>query len=278
MLGEILLRAIEHDGIGGIEMLALDHGPGIANLTECIRDGHSTSGSPGTGLGAIARMADEFDIHSIRGKGTAVFTRVWARKLKSQVARPIEFGVVCLPKPGETECGDAWHVEWRNGHCAVLIADGLGHGPDASIASLEAVKVLQNNSQLNPGALIEIAHGALRATRGTAMAIAEITAQRRLRYASIGNIVALLRSASGDHHMVSLSGIVGQGFRKVQEFIYSWPADALLIMHSDGLATHWNLDQYPGLLARHPGLIAATLYRDFARGRDDVTVLVGRQR
>jgi hypothetical protein len=48
-------------------------------------------------------------------------------------------------------------------------------------------------------------------------------------------------------------------------------------MHSDGLSAHWSLDSYPGLRARHPALIAATLYRDLARERDDVTVLVARE-
>jgi hypothetical protein len=54
-------------------------------------------------------------------------------------------------------------------------------------------------------------------------------------------------------------------------------AGFLLVMHSDGLATHWNLDQYPGLVGRRPSLIAGVLYRDFARGRDDVTVVVAKK-
>jgi anti-sigma regulatory factor (Ser/Thr protein kinase) len=276
--GEILFRGIERDGVSGLEVLSLDRGPGMANVTECIRDGYSTSGSPGTGLGAVSRLSDEFDIHSIRGKGTALFVRLWSKKLPRQVRRrTIEFGVVCLPKPGETECGDAWHVEWRNNRCLILVADGLGHGPDAALASLEAVRVLKSHSHLNPSALIEFAHGALRVTRGAAMAIAEFGTRSQLNYAGIGNVTGLLRSPADDRHMVSLSGIVGHELRKVQEFGYPWPADSLLIMCTDGLATHWNLDQYPGLLMRHPGLIAGILYRDFARARDDVTVLVGRQ-
>jgi len=48
----------------------------------------------------------------------------------------------------------------------------------------------------------------------------------------------------------------------------------VLIQHTDGLGTHWDVDRYPGLLGRSPSLIAAVLYRDFNRGRDDVTVLV----
>ncbi len=48
-------------------------------------------------------------------------------------------------------------------------------------------------------------------------------------------------------------------------------------MHSDGLQTRWNLSTYPGLSRKHPTLIAAVLYRDYSRKRDDVTVVVLRQ-
>jgi hypothetical protein len=49
-------------------------------------------------------------------------------------------------------------------------------------------------------------------------------------------------------------------------------------MHSDGLMTRWKLDYLPGLAMKDPSLIAAVLFRDFARDLDDVTVVVARQR
>jgi hypothetical protein len=51
----------------------------------------------------------------------------------------------------------------------------------------------------------------------------------------------------------------------------------VLIMHTDGLTSHWSLEQSPGLGRRHPTIIAAVLYRDFSRHRDDVTVFVARE-
>ena len=47
-------------------------------------------------------------------------------------------------------------------------------------------------------------------------------------------------------------------------------------MHSDGVKTHWTLEDYPGLVRRHPGLVAGLLFRDFRRERDDATVIVAR--
>jgi hypothetical protein len=75
---------------------------------------------------------------------------------------------------------------------------------------------------------------------------------------------------------MSHNGTVGLQVRKIQEVSYPWPADAVLVMHSDGLQSHWRLGQYPGLAQRDAALIAGVLYRDFTRGRDDVSVVVQR--
>ena len=276
--GELLACAFDRDGVAVTELLALDQGPGIANIGESLRDGYSTAGSPGTGLGAIKRLSDEFDIYSAPDKGVALVARLWSRR-PAGGNRPasLEIGAVCLPQPGEVACGDAWAVEWRGGHCVILVADGLGHGPDAATAAMAAVNALRTHPQLAPAALIEFAHGALRSTRGAALAVADLDLAREIRYAGVGNIAGVALAPGGARHMVSYSGIVGHEARKIQEFVYPWSQETLLVMHSDGLATHWNLDQYPGLASRHPSLIAGVLYRDFTRGRDDVTVVVAKK-
>ncbi len=60
----------------------------------------------------------------------------------------------------------------------------------------------------------------------------------------------------------------------VQERAYPKSNEDIVILHSDGLQSQWNLSKYPGILRRSPSLIAAVIYRDFTRGRDDVTVVV----
>ena len=47
--------------------------------TRCLTDGYSTAGTPGTGLGAVRRLANEFDIYSAPGEGTIVMARFGAR-------------------------------------------------------------------------------------------------------------------------------------------------------------------------------------------------------
>jgi anti-sigma regulatory factor (Ser/Thr protein kinase) len=274
--GEIVVRPVIDRGIGGIELLALDKGSGIANLAESLRDGYSTAGSAGTGLGAIARLAAEFDVQTQPGKGTAVMARLWAGKLVDG-ADHIAIGAICKPMHGETRCGDGWGCEILADRCIVVLVDGLGHGTGAAAAAELAVASVRQHRAEAPAAMVEYAHDALRATRGAALAVAVIDwAQQSLRFCGIGNISAAVIAGDNLRHLVSYNGTAGHEARKIVEFTYPWSANALLIMHSDGLMTRWNLQAYPGLLQRDPSLIAGVLYRDFVRGRDDVTVLAAK--
>ena len=277
--GEIVVRPIVNRGIGGVELLALDKGPGIANLAESLRDGYSTAGSAGTGLGAIARLAAEFDIQTQPAKGTAVLARLWAGKLADKSEDHIVIGAICKPMRGETRCGDGWGCELLAERCILVLVDGLGHGTGAAAAAEVAVASVRQHRAKAPAEIVQHAHDALRATRGAALAVAEIDwAQQSLRFCGIGNICASIIAGDNLRHLVSYNGTAGHEARKIVEFTYPWSANALLIMHSDGLMTRWNLQAYPGLLQRHPSLIAGVLYRDFVRGRDDVTVLAAKMR
>jgi anti-sigma regulatory factor (Ser/Thr protein kinase) len=283
--GEVVLRPITNSRVG-VEALIVDKGPGIADIDRALRDGYSTAGTPGTGLGAVVRVADAFDIYSAVGAGTALLTRVWARIAGTGRDAPashrgasLATGTVCLPRSGETECGDAWAMGQNGDQVLLIVADGLGHGPEAAAASREAIRVFGKNLSLSPAEILSEIHAALRSTRGAAVAVAALDPKlQQIRYAGVGNIAASVVSATDTRSMVSHNGTVGHEVRKIQEFQYDWPAGALVIMQSDGLQTHWRLDRYPGLLARDPALIAGILYRDFSRGRDDVTVLAVRQR
>lgn len=278
--GEILLRATA--GEYSIEIVALDRGPGMANVGQCLRDGFSTAGTPGTGLGAIKRLSTFFDIHSVQKLGTALLARLEPDKNRREPASNrnyLENGVVHLPKAGEQISGDSWAAENQLDKNLILVADGLGYGVLAAEASREAVRVFQENAKLGPKAILEKAHPALKNTRGAAAAIAQIDrTQQTVRFAGVGNISGVIFTSSQTRSMVSYNGTIGHMMRKVEEFVYPWSQNSLLIMHSDGLATQWDLNRYPGLATRHPALIAAVLYRDFKRTRDDVTVIVAKVR
>jgi anti-sigma regulatory factor (Ser/Thr protein kinase) len=255
----------------GIEILAIDRAPGMSDVNKCMVDGFSTSGTPGTGLGAVRRLSTEFDIFSSRPGGTVTMSRV----LKSPIVT--SYGVVCVPVSGETLNGDNWGFTEDDNSFAVLLADGLGHGPLAAKASDEAVRIFDQDSFRQPGAVVDAAHAALRTTRGAAIAVARCTiGDRKIRYAGVGNITGSIIAGTESRGLFSHNGTVGLQIRKIQEFDYDWALGSLLIMHSDGLQSRWDLSSYPGLAQRHPAVIAAVLYRDFHRERDDVTVAVVR--
>lgn len=277
--GEVLLRPLSRGGNPGLEILALDKGPGMADVARCLRDGYSTGGgTPGTGLGAVQRQASFFDLYSLPGRGTAVLAQFGPEAFFAPAApQELITGVVSVPKAGEHVCGDAWGVSTLPGRAAIFMADGLGHGPYAAEASFLARNVFLENASHNPVDLVQRIHGALRPTRGAAGALLVVQkAERRLFFVGVGNISAMVSSPRGHQSFPSVNGTLGHEMRKSMEFSYAWPETGLLIMHSDGLTTHWDLTSYPGLSSRHPSLVAGILYRDFARGRDDVTVLVAR--
>lgn len=273
--GELLIRWFEHIGIAGIEVLSLDKGPGIADVARALGDGYSTAGSPGSGLGAVQRAAEEFDLYSRVGQGTAAVVRVWSQPppVSPQVGA---LGVVHQAKPGETICGDQWTVRWFADGWTCAMADGLGHGISAAAAAQPAIAAVQQaQGKRSTRDLLRAAHEATKATRGAAFAVAVLDTQtNRVQFSGVGNISAMVLNGAERRHLVSHNGILGHACRTVTECSQPWHKHAVLLLHSDGIMSHWDLARYPSLLSRDPSLIAGILYRDFTRDRDDATVIV----
>ncbi|HEX7708907.1 MAG TPA: SpoIIE family protein phosphatase [Thermoanaerobaculia bacterium] len=272
-----------HGGGEDLDICATDSGPGAADMSAWMRDGFSSAGTSGTGLGAVRRLASQFDVHSVPRRGTVVFARLSAPR---DVATPGATPAVDLSRAGaawrpmnlDDLCGDACGVFEKGDEIVCVVADGLGHGVAAGEASRTAVATIAQAGLVEPVRLLERAHVALKPTRGAAVAVAVIRPRdRELRFAGIGNISASIKTGSDSKSLVSVSGIVGHQVRAYQEFRYEWQPDSMLIMHSDGLTSRWTFDQLGGLATRHPATIAAALGRDFARERDDRCVLVVRE-
>ena len=180
---------------------------------------------------------------------------------------------------GETECGDAWLFQESARSARLTMADGLGHGPAAATAARLAIETASQNSSQPIVPLMERIHAALKPTRGAAVSIAEIDTEAKVvRYIGVGNISgAIVTDSLPLRRMVSIPGTAGHQVHKFMEYSYPWDPQSHLLMHSDGLQTHWSFDGYPGLMERHPTLIAGAFYRDYSRGRDDVTVALARE-
>jgi anti-sigma regulatory factor (Ser/Thr protein kinase) len=275
--GQIVLRLLADEAHAGIEILSLDSGPGFSDIGKRVADGYSSAGTPGNGIGAVKRMSSEFDIYSSPGLGTAILARV-SRELPQESRSPgFEFGVVSVPIGGEEKCGDSWGVFQDENRALFAVVDGLGHGAIAAEAGDEAVRVFHDHTSDSSVDIVSRTHLALRSTRGAVMAITEAQLDGvDVEFTGVGNISGSIFDGASVQRMISVNGTLGLA-AKPRAFSYSWDPDGVLIMHSDGLHSRWQLDKFPALLRRHPSIIAGFLYQHYCRGRDDVTVLVARR-
>jgi anti-sigma regulatory factor (Ser/Thr protein kinase) len=268
--GELHLRVLPRSNGAGIEMLAIDRAKGF-DLHACLADGFSTGGTQGIGLGAVSRQTEVFDVYA-DSRGAVLLTRLYPRTDKAPDRR---IGVSQHSLHHDPACGDVWHLAFDGPRISALVIDGLGHGEEAERAARAGEKAYALMPFASPLLLLEDIHQAMTGTRGGALAIAQFDGTGdALKFVGIGNIGACLIAPDKSRGLASHPGIVGGQYRKAQPFDYAQVNGQLLIMYSDGLQSRWNLQDYPGLVHRHPAVIAAILHRDFCRGRDDVTVLV----
>ncbi|MEV5321034.1 ATP-binding SpoIIE family protein phosphatase [Streptomyces sp. NPDC052687] len=271
-----------------VQITSLDHGPGIRDVPEALRDGFTTAPSSlGAGLGTCLRIARDFDLHSRPGAGTVAVARISpARPPVAASARPApaygsaRAGGITTSLAHDEYSGDAFAWVRCGSLVTLMLTDGLGHGRKAAEASATAVRELRRNAGLPAADLLRLLHSALGGTRGAAVGVAQLDeATHRLSYAGVGNIGARLRTDEGWQPLISHPGIVGAHFPAtvpVQQS--SWRPDSLLILHSDGLPGRWSPPQDRGLLDHDPAVTAAVVLRDAGSAasplRDDTSVAV----
>lgn len=275
--GAVTLTTHDIDGVvHGLDVVAIDKGPGIANVEAASRDGYSTGGSLGLGLGTVRRAAAAFDLYTAPRLGTAVFVRMATRHAAKLEHSAFTLGAKMVPMRGEHISGDAWASVRFGDRLAITVVDGLGHGPKAAQAARSAIASFYACvAAVGPAQALNLAHRALLSTRGAVMAVAVIDpAEEVLHFSGIGNIAASVFTTDTVSRLASSDGTVGFGTRTPRESTHPWNRRSTLVLNSDGLSTKWNLAAHPGLLGHHPMLIASVLHRDFARSTDDATVLV----
>lgn len=267
--GSMLLRISREGGEPGIELVTIDAGPGLRDTAAALRDGHSTSGSLGVGLGAIRRLSDFSDLYSAPGHSTVLVARFWPASREGGAP----FAGLVRPITGETECGDTFGAAETDDSLTGVLCDGLGHGPLAATAATEAVKAVLDGPADEPAVLLERAHRRLNRTRGGAVGVVRVTGQR-VWFAGLGNIAAVILADGSRKGMVSVPGIAGHQARAIRQFEYTAQPGAAIILHSDGISSRWAPESLPGLNARDPLTIAAALLGEAGTRRDDAGVLV----
>jgi anti-sigma regulatory factor (Ser/Thr protein kinase) len=276
--GKLILTPLADDMRIGLEIESSDNGPGIANVEEALADRFSTAGSRGTGLGAVNRLMDEFDIVSKSRAGTRVVCRKWIRVHGVSIQPcPLEFGVATRPRNRDAENGDAFVVkQWAE--CALVsVIDGLGHGQFAHRAAQAARQYVEGHFDLPLDQIFLGVGRACRATRGVVMALARFDwGLGRLTFASVGNIEVRVFPSAVPFHFAIRRGVIGLNAPNAVVTEHSWPSDHLLVLHSDGLRIHWGWKDFPGLPDQPATSMAQELLRVLAKDEDDATVLVAR--
>jgi anti-sigma regulatory factor (Ser/Thr protein kinase) len=277
--GSMLLR-ITRDGTAGygdspgIELVTIDAGPGFRDTGAVLRDGHSTTGTLGIGLGAISRLADFCDLYSVPGHSTALVARFWPAPRKPAARHA---GLV-RPIAGETECGDVFGAAETEAGVTGVLCDGLGHGPLAATAAAQGVSAVLEEPPGEPAALVERAHRRISHTRGGAIGVVQLAGDgpegKVIRFAGLGNIAAVILAEGARKGMTSVPGIVGHQARAIRQFEYTAPPGAAIILHSDGISSRWEPGELPGLNARDPLVVGAVVLAEAGTRRDDAGVLV----
>ncbi len=272
--GSLLLCVNRDAAAPGIELVTIDSGPGLPDVSAAMRDGHSSAGTLGIGLGAIRRLADFSDLYSRPGHGTALIARFWPQAAQAEASRPdIRCAGLIRAISGELECGDAFGAVQTDDTVTAVLCDGLGHGPLAATASAVAVAAVLDEPAAEPAVLLERAHRRMSGTRGGAVGIVQVVADVA-RFAGLGNVAASILSAGSRKSMLSVPGIAGHRAPAIRQFSYDVPPGAAVILHSDGISSRWEVAAVPGVDGRDPLLIAAVLLAEAGIHRDDAGVLV----
>jgi anti-sigma regulatory factor (Ser/Thr protein kinase) len=278
---EILVKAIDGGGQGlGIEIIAIDDGPGIRDINRSMQDGVSTAaGSLGLGLGAIKRLSSDFGIYSLADWGTIILSRLYLIKEK-KYTRPPAFAdprAIIVPKPDESRCGDGWMFKKKGDVYRVLAVDGLGHGPGAENATKEAKLALEQDTSALPSESLAYMHERLRKTRGVVAAMIDYdTKANTAVYCGVGNINTRVVSYTVNKTVVSYNGILGMNRPGIlHDRKVDLDESGCIIITSDGIRTRWDgLNNYPGIMRQDSSVIAAAIYKDNVRRTDDALVVV----
>ena len=196
----------------------------------------------------------------------------------SAFACPIEWGFAARALSGETESGDLHFVATCAGGVLVAVIDGLGHGPEAALASRLAAATLEEHLGESVTALIAHCHAALQRTRGAVLSLAAIEpGGREMTWIGVGNVDATLhRAGTARHQRESLhhrGGVVGYQLPPLRAATVALDPGDTLVFATDGIASTFSSESPIGW---HPQDAADHILRIYGKDTDDALVVVAR--
>jgi len=276
--GMVILTPLSNDGRSGIQIESVDKEPGIPDIERAMTDGFSTVGSLGYGLGTVNRLMDELDIESQPGAGTHIVCRRWVRVNEaSSKLCPLSFGAATRPHPQMGLNGDAFVIKQWGESALVGVIDGLGHGQWAQRAAQTARRYVESHFAQLLGETFRGVGRSCRPTRGVVMALVRFDwAQEKLTFATVGNIEMRVFNSPEPVKFVIRRGIIGLNAPNPVVTEHHWEPSNIMVIHSDGVRTHWQWEDFPELANESATITAQRLLHVLAKEEDDATVVVAR--
>jgi len=278
--GELLYRIRKLDDRKEIEIFCLDNGAGIENVNKIMRDGYSSANTLGQGLGAIKRLSNEFQVYSMKDWGTVQYVKVCDAIDTALPAtrKNFNYSAISVNCPGEKVCGDGYYVKTIQGGFQIFVGDGLGHGVNAHDAVEQAKAIFKLTKYTDPVDILREIHDGVKKSRGLVATVVSVDYKTALwTICGIGNISTRIYSGMENKTYTPYNGILGHNVpRTLNNTKVPYERHQMIVMHSDGLRTRWNLSDLLSILKQEPGVIAASIYKNCVRGNDDATILAGK--
>ncbi|PBJ10091.1 SpoIIE family protein phosphatase [Flavobacterium sp. ACN6] len=278
--GELLYRAHLENGYNEIEIYCLDKGVGFENVAKIMNDGYSSSNTLGHGLGSIKRLSNDFQIYSMKNWGCVQYVRICEKPNLELPALQtgISHAAIAVNYPGEKICGDGYHIKYSTRGFQIFVGDGLGHGESAGEAIQAAIKIFKQSAETEPSAILRDIHSRVKKTRGLVGTIASVDYKSETwNICGIGNINTRIYNGLENKTYTPYNGIIGHNIpRTLNSTIVPYKRHQIIVMHSDGLRTRWNLNDMTSILKQSSSIIASALFKENVRGTDDATILVGK--
>lgn len=278
--GELLYRANLEDGNKIIEIYCLDKGLGFENLAKVMNDGYSSSNTLGNGLGAIKRLSNDFQIYSMKNWGCVQYIKIGEKS--DLPLLPLQSGLnyaaIAVNYPGEKFCGDGYHIKSTKKGFQIFLGDGLGHGENANEAIQLAIKAFRQSVETEPSEILRDIHVKVKKSRGLVGTIASVDYNSEVwSICGIGNISTRIYDGLENKTYTPYNGIIGHNIpRTLNNTIVPYKKHQIIVMHSDGLRTRWNLNEMTSIVKQHSGIIASAILKENIRGTDDASILVGK--
>lgn len=261
-----------------LDLVSFDYDPGVENPVLAQRDGFSTAGTLGKGLGSMQRLSDRFGMFSQRPAGGAERwhgTTVWCRfEPESRPPGRCEVGLFVRSLADDRHNGDHIYMHEDGERLRLLHLDGLGHGAEAAHATAHLARHVEEADSLT--GLMERVDRQLRATSRGAVAIAWELMPRshRLTLLGVGDMAAHLCREGEVQHYAFAPGVLGREHKTPRPMDLALEPGAVVVSTSDGIRRGWDEKTFPGLCRQHPQLVAYVLGNSMARLTDDQSVCV----